>query len=106
MRLDWLPSERLSWRDLLVIVNQTRPDKTSALYRSLNPDDYAWGLSEQLLAALFDAAQIGNWQRASDPRAPRPKPLQRPGIEPESKTIGGGAVSIDEMDKFLGWGGS
>lgn len=103
MRLDWLPSERLSWRDFLVIVNQSPRD--SALFRSFNPDDYAWGLPEQLLAAIFDAEQIGNWQRASDPRAPKPKPLQRPGIEPESKTIGGGAVSIDEMDKFLGWGG-
>lgn len=84
-----------------MIVNQS--PATSALYRAVNPDDHAWGLTEQLLAAIFDVTQMGNWQRQGDNRAPRPKPLARPGVEPAEKKIGSSPLPMDEMARRLGW---
>lgn len=51
----------------------------SATARAMHPD-LEWGLPEQLLAGIFDALQTGNWQRAGNEHAPKPKPLSRPGV--------------------------
>jgi len=40
--------------------------------------DSAWTLQEHLTASVFDALQVGNWQRAGDAKASKPKPVQRP----------------------------
>lgn len=85
-----------------MIVNQA--PKTSALFRAMYPDDALWGLEPQLLAAIFDTLQAANWQRQGDNRAPRPKPIPRPGVEPQAKRVGGGdAIPMDEMARRLGW---
>lgn len=101
LRLDWLGSESLSWRDLWVIVRQS--PRTSALFRATNPDAADWGLAEQLTAAVFDAVQVGNWQRASGKRHERPRPIPRPGVEPEGKTFGSTPIPMHEMAERLGW---
>lgn len=100
MRLDWLGTLALSWRDLLVIVNQL--PRTSALARAMNPEAAQWGSVEHLLAAIFDSVEWGNWQRSNNPHAPRPKPTPRPGIT-EGQKYGGKPVPMDEMARLLGW---
>jgi len=40
--------------------------------------DNAWSLMEYLTAALIDATNAGNWQRAGDPKAKKPEPVKRP----------------------------
>jgi hypothetical protein len=102
LRLDWLGTERLSWRDLLVVVNQS--PRWSALSRAMNPEGSEWGLSEHLLAAVFDSLERGNWQRAGRENAPRPKPFPRPGVtEDKQQTHGSTALPMDEMARRLGW---
>lgn len=93
-------TERLSWRDLLVVVNQS--PRWSALSRAVDPEGSLWGLSEHLLAAVFDSLERGNWQRAGNNHAPRPKPLPRPGVGGEGKKYGT-ALPMDEVAKRLGW---
>jgi hypothetical protein len=65
-----------------------------------------WGLSEQLLAAIFDSLAIANWQRGGDENAKRPERLPRPGVEnkPDGQMlVQGKGVSIQEMNRQLGW---
>jgi hypothetical protein len=66
---------------LIVWVKNLPPE--SAYLRALNPE-VEWGLSEQLLAAIFDLLNLANWQRAGNPNTPRPKPLRRPGASGRS----------------------
>lgn len=101
LRLAWLGTSALSWRDLLVIVKQCPRD--SGLYHAVSGPDANWGLIEHLLADVFDALQIANWQRIGDPQLPRPKPLPRPGVEPpEDEThFGDASVDIDVMAAWL-----
>lgn len=102
LRLEWLGSEALSWRDLWVIVRQS--PRSSALMRAMHPESAEWGLSEQLQALLFDALQIANWQRAGGKRGDLPAPLPRPGVEPRERvTKPARSLSMDEMAKRLGW---
>lgn len=103
LRLDWLGTERLSWRDLLVIIRQAPPG--SALDRAQRPDDAGWGLSEQLLAMVVDNTNWLVWAKTDDAakNRNRPKPIPRPGVKPDGVTIGSGAIPIDEMAAFLGW---
>ena len=99
--LDDLGTELLSWRDLLVIVNQQPPG--SAIDRAMHPDNAGWGMSEMLLAAAVDALNVANWQRGGGHQRDYPKPIPRPGVKPNEARIGGEAVPMDEMAKFLGW---
>ena len=41
-------------------------------------NDAAWTTEAHLAASVFDAVQIGNWQRAGDSKAKRPDPFPRP----------------------------
>jgi len=66
----------------------------------MNPDSAMWGLSEHLLAKVFDVLQEANWQRQGDNRAPRPEPLPRPGVEGSQPKHRGG-VTREEVDAFL-----
>lgn len=101
LRLDWIGTERLSWRDLWVVVRQS--PRASALFRSMHPEAADWGHSEHLLAAVFDAVQINNWLTAQGKRHERPRPLPRPGVTPEGKTYGSQPIPMHEMAKRLGW---
>lgn len=100
LRLRDLGTDRLSWGDLWAIVRNAPRD--SALYRALNPD-HEWTLTDLLLAEVADAVRVANWQRGSAKRHEYPKPIPRPGVEPQSATYGKGAIPIDEMAEWLGW---
>jgi hypothetical protein len=61
-------------------------------------DAAGWGLVEHLLAAAVDALNGANWQRAGRRGAPRPKPVQRPGVAGvDRQEFKGESVSLDEM---------
>ena len=102
LRLAWLGSEALSWRDLLVIVQQSPAD--CALARALNPD-LAWGgLTEYLLAHISDTVSWLQWAKTEDGSKNRnhPKLWPRPGVEvPEKKPVT--TVPLDEAIARLGW---
>lgn len=89
----------LSWRDLWVIVQQSPAG--SAVDRALHPDESAWGLSEHLLALIFDGVQAGNWQRGNGREQDRPRPFPRPGVESGSKVDRGKSMSIEDMELLL-----
>lgn len=40
----------------------------------------AWTLDQHLLALAVDALRAANWQRGGDAKAPRPEPIERPGV--------------------------
>lgn len=103
LRLRHLGTDLLTWRDLLVIVQNTFTD--TALYRAMNPDTWQWQLSDYLLAVIADATITGNWMQSKDGQKNRnrPKPIQRPGVDTGEKTYGAGAVDLDEMRDWLGW---
>lgn len=105
LRLDWVGSEALSWRDLYVIVRQCPPQ--SATGRSVDPEASQWGLTEQLLALVADYQAWLMWAKTEDgaKNRNRPKPIQRPGVEPDEdrQTFGSDPVPLDELDEFLGW---
>ena len=103
LRLRQLGTDMLSWRDLWVIVRQQ--PRESALARAMDPEDSAWGLSEQLLAAIADASHVRVWQAGSGKRSDRPKPIPRPGVEKGSKTVHRHEVlPAGEMASWLGGG--
>jgi len=103
LRLDWIGSDRLTWRDLWVIVQ--RSPASSALTRARDPEAAQWDTAAQLLAGIFDTLQVANWQRGPAKRRDFPKPLARPGVEPDTANlIGSGAgIPMDEMARRLGW---
>ena len=104
LRLSWLGTRRLTWRDLYVIVRQSPQD--SAIHRATAGADHIWDLHGHLLAGIFDVLSVANWQRAGDENAKRPERLPRPGVvkQVEGETLARGkAVSIEEMNARLGW---
>lgn len=104
LRLRQLGTDLLSWRDLLVIVQHSGHD--TSLNVSMHPDAAPWKLGEHLLAVIADAVIAGNWMQSKDGQKNRnrPKPIPRPGVEPESKKFGGRAESMDSIREWLGWG--
>ena len=104
LRLSWLGTRRLTWRDLYVIVRQSPQD--SALHRAVAGPDHIWDLHGHLLAGIFDVLAVANWQRSGVEHAKKPERLQRPGVtkQVEGETLARGkAVSIEEMNARLGW---
>lgn len=47
----------------------------------MHSDDANWTLDRHLLAAIYDAVSVANWQRGSGKKKDRPKPLPRPGSD-------------------------
>lgn len=75
----------------------------AALWREVNPDSM-WTLTDLLLAHIADVLATGNWQRAGDPHAQRPKPLPRPGVEaPEGEHVTGDLMTLEQAAEWLGW---
>jgi hypothetical protein len=58
--------------------------------------DADWDLTSYLLAGTFDALQVGNWQRAGDKKAPRPRPFPRPGVRADDRI--GNTAKLDQDD--------
>jgi hypothetical protein len=85
-RLRWLGSNRLTWNDVRAVVKHSPPG--GALHRAIDPDGSGWTVDSYLLAALFDATNAANWQRAGDKSKARPEPLPRPGERPRKRAKG------------------
>lgn len=102
LRLRYAGTDALMWHELYAVV--TNLPATSALSRVQDPEGAGkgWGLTELLLAEATDALRVANWQRGGGTRRDYPKPIPRPGIEPESTTYGKGALPVDEMAAWLG----
>lgn len=102
LRLDDLGTERLTWRDLKVIVTRMPPHK-SALQAEKRPDDSPWGLVEHLLAELVDVQHLALWAKTKDgsKNRNRPKPIERPGRRPER--FGKKPLELERMKDWLGW---
>ena len=121
MRLDWLGTPALSWRDLLVIIRQSMVVRSqdSAIWHALVPpaddpvwseqrkdgppfDPSRWGLDQHLMASLVDGIRALIWQKTEDGSKGRnvPEPWPRPGVtQVESKTSDG--VSMEDMEAWL-----
>lgn len=52
---------------------------------------------------MVDTLRVANWQRTTAKPQDFPWPLPRPGVEPQTKTVGSGALSMDDMHAWLGW---
>lgn len=123
LRLRWVGdgTDRLSWRDLIVLTRHPKPD--TSLAEQVTGGESQWGLQEHLQASLFDAVQAIIWQNSGG-KGPRPKPLSRPGQDgyaqphspqlaegpqgnpfnaDESGVFRGEAIPIDELNEWLGW---
>lgn len=102
LRLRDLGTERLTWRDLKVIVTRMPPHK-SALQMEKSPHDSPWGLREHLLAELVDVQHLALWAKTKDgsKNRNRPKPIERPGRRPER--FGKKPLELERMKDWLGW---
>ncbi|TKT03446.1 hypothetical protein [Streptomyces lasalocidi] len=100
LRLRNVGTEDFTWGDLLAIVRQA--PRSSALFRSMSPDEAMWGHTEQLLALIADFISVGNWQRSQGKKKDYPKPIPRPGVE-QDKKFGTEAMSLEDAASWLGW---
>lgn len=79
----------------------------SAFARSLFGDDHQWTLLPHLLAGISDSLRVLIWQQTENGHKGKnqPKPMPRPGVteDEDTTTYGKDAVSIEEMNDFLGW---
>lgn len=92
-----LVTGRLTWRRLRDIVANL--PQGSATTRAVLGVDAPWHVDTYLLAALVDLTAGANWQRAGNKRAPRPKPLPRPGDKPKGRTYGKGkSMTREDFD--------
>ncbi|OAZ40951.1 hypothetical protein A9Z40_03145 [Microbacterium arborescens] len=80
------------------MVRRFQRDSATALSRAIHGE--VWSTTDQLLAALVDLTQVGNWQRAQKPHAPKPKPIKRPWEKPVGKQIGSKPIPMSQFD---GW---
>lgn len=85
---------RLTWRRLKVLV--VGLPRTSNFAHAVLGEAALWGPTDHLLAAVFDAVNVGNWQRGGG-RRQRPKPLQRPGRH----TIGDRSMTPAQVDRLV-----
>ena len=104
LRLSWLGTRRLTWRDLYVIVRQSPQD--SAIHRATAGPDHIWDLHGHLLAVIADVLLVANWQRGGDENAKKPERIPRPGVTKQldgQLLAQGKAISIEDMNAQLGW---
>lgn len=64
-----------------------------------------WGDAEHLLAVLVDLMQTDVWMQSKDAQhnRNRPKPIRRPGQEPEGRRLGRGRYTPQELTEIFGW---
>ncbi|URN11373.1 hypothetical protein LUW77_03525 [Streptomyces radiopugnans] len=84
----------MSWRELGVFVRHLPPDSATArAIRGSTPEEDAWTLDRQLLAAVVDAQRENTFAMVKlhgDPKATRrmkpPDPIERPGLQRKPKS--------------------
>lgn len=106
LRLRDVGSKRFTWEDLRAALVGIRSDPASSLARAVEGPDLQWTLTAQLIAAVYDQTQYSNYllrRLAGDDKADLPEPLPRPGVKPTTVQWAGKAVTIEEMDRLLGW---
>ena len=96
LRLDWLGSEALTWRDLLVIVKKS--PLSSAF--SVELRGHTWTVAEYLAALQVDMLRGLSWQTGGG-KGQKPKPIPRP--EKKDSVGRGRGVTIEEANRRLGW---
>lgn len=92
LRLRDFPSERNTWRDLVVIVRNLGSE--SAYFRVTHADTWNWDNQAMLQASMVDLLNILVWFKTADGQKGRnrPKLVPRPGVDPDKdrKTHGKG----------------
>lgn len=101
LRLRWVGSDSLAWHELYAVIKNL--GHGTAFHRYHNPEHQEWDIYAMLLADVVDTLRAANWQRANDRKSNYPKPIPRPGVEPDTQKFGGKPVSIEEMNELLGW---
>lgn len=101
LRLAWLGTSALSWRDLLVIVRQCGPD--TALWRA-DPQRAVQTVEVDLLRSIQHSTRILVWQNTRDGAAGRnePEPIWFP-WERTRDEYAGDVMPLDELKSRLGW---
>ena len=102
LRLRWLGTEALTWRDLLVRVRMAPKD--SALYRSVHPSaDHTFEL--ELLRRIEANTGWLVWAKTKDAQTGRnqPKPYRFPWEPKPRSEYAGDVMTRAELDRRLGW---
>lgn len=103
LRLRDLGTDRLTWRDLLVVVRQA--PQGSALARASIPAPL-FGVAERLALLIEHRLRVLIWQNSGG-KGSAPEPIPVPGDDADPVTgdmrWAPEPVSIDEMDELLGW---
>jgi hypothetical protein len=106
VRLRDFGTDRLNWRDLLVIISCARQDPASHLYRSIDPEASRWTAEAWLAAEVADRVAVLIWQNAQDPNNPKPERIERPGVVNKKDTsghYGSDPIEQEAMAEWLGW---
>lgn len=98
LRLRQLGTEPLTWGDLHSYIRYGNADTALALERY--GAAVVWTVTDHLMALAVDALHTSNWQRSGG-KGPRPKPIERPGVE-DSTTETLGKDPIPARD-FMDW---
>lgn len=103
--IDDLGTPDLSWRDLWVLVTCAQPD--TATFKALNPE-WQHTLEVEFLRSMEYTSRWLQWSKTEDASKKRPvnvpKPVPLPwDAKPTLDESKPSAVSIDEMNEFLGW---
>ncbi len=100
LRLDWLGSEALSWRDLLVIVRQSGPE--SALWRVENGHSPLF--DAELARSMEYSLRWLVWAKSKDAQrnANRPEPWQFAWEKKPNEYLGD-VMTREEFDRVMGW---
>lgn len=79
LRLSWLGdgTNRITYHDVYIIL--TEASESSPIARALHPEQYAWGLKEELLAGVIDQIQFARYEQSTG-KGSKPKPIDRPSI--------------------------
>lgn len=103
LRLRWLGTERLTWRDLAVIVRNS--PQHSALMAATSPDEAAFGPTEIMLAVIEHRLRVLAWQNGGGKgKYPEMMPIPGSAQAPTGGTVMAPTpVSIEEMNARLGW---
>ena len=101
LRLRDLGTERLTWRDLLVVVRQA--PEGSALVRATVPAPL-FGVPERLALLIEHRLRVLIWQNSGG-KGPAPEPMPVPGdgsVDGDASWVGD-ALPIEELNARLGW---
>ena len=69
--------------------------------------DCGWSRTDMLLARICEGIETLLWVTASrgvrkSRRPPRPKRIPRPGVKPDGRRVGRGAIPISDFDEWYG----